>query len=283
MPSVIRLGLIGAGIQQSAAPALHKHEAAEHGIACTYELIDLDVLGVDATALPGLLSDAEARGFRGVNITHPCKQAAISCLDDLSEEAKILNAVNTVVFADGKRFGHNTDWWGFAQAFRRNLSDAPSGAIVQLGAGGAGSAVAYALLTLGAGQLTIFDLDADRAASLAGNLKRHFPAANITAGANVIESLSAADGLVNATPVGMAKYRGTPVPERCIRHDLWVADIVYVPLDTALLKAARAAGCKTMGGGDMAIYQAVEAFRLFHGVMADSDRMRRLFAQLAKT
>jgi shikimate dehydrogenase len=72
------------------------------------------------------------------------------------------------------------------------------------------------------------------------------------------------------------------VPEECLRHDLWVADIVYVPLDTALLKAAREAGSRTMGGGDMAVYQAVEAFRLFHGVMADSDRMRRHFAQVAK-
>src|SRR6478672_7267837 len=170
MSSVVRLGLIGAGIQQSAAPALHRCEAAEHGIACTYELIDLDVLGVDATALPGLLSDAEARGFRGLNITHPCKQAVISHLNELSGEANFLNAVNTVVFDHGKRVGHNTDWWGFAQAFRRNLSEAALGTIVQMGAGGAGSAVVYALLTLGVRALTIFDLDAERAALLADRL-----------------------------------------------------------------------------------------------------------------
>jgi shikimate dehydrogenase len=283
MSSVMRLGLIGAGIQQSASPALHMHEAAEHGFACIYELIDLDVLDADVTGLPRLLSNAEAQGFRGLNITHPCKQAVISYLDDLSPEAQVVNAVNTVVFEDGKRTGHNTDWWGFAEAFRRNLSDAPRRAVVQMGAGGGGSAVAYALLTLGVRELTIFDSTVDRAASLATRLKRPFPDANISACVNLIESLRPADGLVNATPVGMAKYKGIPVPEQCLRHDLWVADIVYVPLDTTLLQAAREAGCKTMGGGDMAIYQAVEAFRLFNGVTADSDRMRRHFAQLAKT
>ena len=283
MSSVIRLGLIGAAIQQSATPALHMREATEHGLACIYELIDLDVLALDVTGLPGLLSEAEARGFRGLNITHPCKQAVISCLDELSPEAQIINAVNTVVFEDGKRVGHNTDWWGFAEAFRRNLSGAPRRAIVQIGAGGGGSAVAYALLTLGVRELTIFDLGIEPAASLATRLKRRFPYANISVGVNVIESLRAADGLVNATPIGMAKYPGIPVPQQCLRRDLWVADIVYVPLDTALLRTAREAGCKTMDGGDMAISQAVEAFRLFNGVTADSDRMRRHFAQVAKT
>jgi shikimate dehydrogenase len=139
------------------------------------------------------------------------------------------------------------------------------------------------LLSRGVRELTIFDLAVDRAASLATRLKRRFPDANISAGVNLIESLRIADGLVNASSVGMAKYPGIPVPEQCLRHDLWVADIVYVPLNTALLQAAREAGCNTMGGGDMAIYQAVEAFRLFNGVTADSDRMRRHFAQLAKT
>jgi shikimate dehydrogenase len=281
MSSVIRLGLIGAGIQQSASPALHMREAAEQGFVCTYELIDLDVLDVDVTELPSLLSSAQAQGFRGVNITHPCKQAVISYLDDLSPEARALNAVNTVVFENGKRMGHNTDWWGFTEAFRRNLPNAARRAVVQMGAGGGGSAIAYALLKLGVRALTIFDLAADRAVSLASAFKEGFPDANISGGVNLLEALRAADGLVNATPVGMTKYKGVPVPEQYLRRDLWVADIVYVPLDTPLLQAAREAGCNTMGGGDMAIYQAVEAFRLFNGVTANSDRMRRHFAQLA--
>src|SRR5712672_2480908 len=103
MPSVVRQGLVGAGIQKSASPALHMREAQEHGLACTYELIDLDVLDLDVTGLPDLLSNAEAQGFRGLNITHPCKQAVISYLDELSPEAQIINAANTVILANGKR------------------------------------------------------------------------------------------------------------------------------------------------------------------------------------
>lgn len=278
----MRLGLIGAGIQQSATPAMHMREAAEHGLTCTYELIDLDVLNIDASALPALLSRVEARGFRGLNITHPCKQAVISYLNELSPEAQILSAVNTVVFENGKRIGHNTDCCAFADAFRHNLFNAPKKAVVLIGAGGGGSAVAYALLTLGVRALTIFDLAADRAASLAANLQPHFPGASISTGGGLHESLRAADGLVNATPVGMAKYPGIPVPEECLRPDLWVADIVYFPLDTMLLRAARHNWCRTMGGGDMAVYQAVEAFRLFTGLTADAGRMRRHFVQLAK-
>jgi shikimate dehydrogenase len=283
MSSVTRLGLIGAGIQQSATPALHMREAAEHGLTCIYELIDLDVLDVGASELPSLISNAEAQGFRGLNITHPCKQDVISILDELSPEARAVNAVNTVVFESAKRVGHNTDWWGFAAAFRRNLSDVPRNAVVQMGAGGGGSAVAYALLILGVRALTIFDLVVDRAASLATSLKPLFPDANISAGADLVASVGAADGLVNTTPVGMTKYPGVPVPLQCLRPDLWVTDIIYFPQDTALLQAARAAGCKTMGGSDMAVYQAVEAFRLFNGIIADENRMRRHFAQLAKT
>jgi len=282
VPSIIRLGLIGAGIQQSATPLLHMREAAEHGIECVYELLDLDILKLGVPGLAGLVSAAEARDFRGLNITHPCKQEVISCLDELSPEAQVLNAVNTVVFDRGKRVGHNTDWWGFTEAFRRNLPDVSRRAVVQMGAGGGGSAVAYGLLKLGVRELTIFDLAADRAVLLAASLQPHFPDAIIAAGVDVTESLRAADGLVNATPVGMAKYPGVPVPEQCLRHDLWAADIVYFPLETALLRVAREAECKTMAGGDMAVFQAVDAFCLFNGITPDAERMRRHFAEITK-
>lgn len=283
MPSITRLGLIGAGIQQSATPLLHMREAAEHGFECIYELIDLDVLNIGVSALAGLVCAAETRDFRGLNITHPCKQAVISCLDELSPEAQVLNAVNTVVFDRGKRIGHNTDWCGFAEAFRRNLSDASRRAVVQMGAGGGGSAVAYGLLRLGVCELTIFDVEANRALLLAARLQPHFPGTVVAAGFDVIESLRVADGLVNATPVGMVKYPGIPVPANLLRHDLWVADIVYFPLETALLRAARQAACETMGGGDMAVFQAVAAFRLFNGITPDSERMRRHFAWITNT
>src|SRR5215468_6643800 len=116
-------GLIGAGIQASRTPAMHEREGDEQGMRYLYRLIDLEKLGVGAEALPELLSAAERMGFAGLNITHPCKQAVIPLLDELSPDASALGAVNTVVLKDGRRISHNTDWWGFAESFRRGLPD----------------------------------------------------------------------------------------------------------------------------------------------------------------
>jgi shikimate dehydrogenase len=278
MSSVTRLGLIGAAIQQSASPALHMREAAEHGLACIYELINLDVLDADVTALPSLLSNAEARGFRGLNITHPCKQAVISYLTILHPRRGSSMRLTPLFSRTENASGTTRTGGGLLRLSGVIVSRFPESGCPD---GRRRRRSAAHTPCLGVRGLTIFDL-ADRAASLATRLKPCFPDADISAGVNVIESLRAADGLVNATPVGMAKYQGIPVPQQCLRRDLWVADIVYVPLVTSLLHAAREAGCKTMGGGDMAIYQAVEAFRLFNGVTADSDRMRQHFAKVAK-
>ena len=148
-PGVL-VGLIGAGIQASRTPAMHEQEGREQGLRYVYRLIDLQQLNLDVEALPELLLAAERMGFDGLNITHPCKQAVIPLLHELSGDARALGAVNTVVLRAGRRVGHNTDWWGFAESFRRGLPDARRGRVVQLGAGGAGSAVAHAALTLGA-------------------------------------------------------------------------------------------------------------------------------------
>lgn len=274
------LGLIGAGIQASRAPALHEQEAAEQGLRCIYKLIDLDVLRLGADALPELLTAAERMGFAGLNITHPCKQAVIQHLHDLSPDARALNAVNTVVLRDGRRIGHNTDWYGFAESFRRGLPDVRLRRVVQVGAGGAGSAVAHAALTLGIAQLTIIDIDSDRAGVVAAGLCRRFGEGRAVPGMDAAAALLDADGLINATPIGMANYPGLPVPQESLRPDLWIAEIVYFPLETELLRVARASGCRTLNGGGMAVMQAVEAFRLFTGIAPDAERMLRHFATM---
>ena len=148
------IGLIGAGIQASRSPALHEAEGAAQGVRYLYKLIDLEVLGLGAEALPELLTAAERMGFAGLNITHPCKQAVLPLLHELSPDARALGAVNTVVLRDGRRIGHNTDWFGFAESFRRGLPDVARDRVVQIGAGGAGSAVAHAALTVGVRHLT---------------------------------------------------------------------------------------------------------------------------------
>lgn len=278
-PAVL-VGLIGAGIQASRTPPMHEKEGAEQGLRYVYRLIDLQVLQLGADALPELLLAAERMGFAGLNITHPCKQAVIPLLDDLSEDARALGAVNTVVLRDGRRVGHNTDWYGFAESLRRNLPDVPRERVMQLGAGGAGSAVAHAMLTLGAGQLTLFDTDHARAGQVAADLSARFGASRARATRDLAAALADADGLVNTTPVGMAKYPGLPLPAELLRPALWVAEIVYFPMETELLRQARALGCRTLDGGGMAVFQAVEAFRLFSGIIPDAERMLRHFKSM---
>ena len=187
------------------------------------------------------LTEAEQSGFAGLNVTFPCKQAVMAHLDELSPDARAVGAVNTVVFRNGRRVGHNTDWTGFFESFRRGLGDAGRDRVVQFGAGGAGAAVAHALLTLDTGQVAIVDTDTARAQDLAGALCARFGAGRAVAAEHPADAVAAADGLVNTTPVGMAKFPGMVVAENWLRRELWVADIVYFPLETELLRVAQKA------------------------------------------
>ncbi len=273
------VGLIGAGIQQSLTPAMQEEEARQHGLRLHYQLIDLDRTPGSLAQLPALLTAARIMGFAGLNVTYPCKQAVLPLLDELSPEARAMGAVNTVVNRGGRLVGHNTDGSGWAWGFRRALPDADLRCVVLLGAGGAGSAIAHAVLSLGAAQLRIVDTDAARAQGLADALNaRHGGRAQALA--DVAQALEGAAGLVHATPTGMAKLPGLPLPAALLTPALWVSEVVYFPIDTELLQAARAAGCRTVDGGAMAVGQAVGAFELFTGLKADAARMERHFHRL---
>jgi shikimate dehydrogenase len=272
--NAILIGLIGAGIAPSRSPALHMREGAAQGLAYIYRRIDLDVLGLGVEALPDLLTAARRFAFTGLNVTHPCKQAIIPLLDELSPDARAVGAVNTVVFApDGHTVGHNTDWSGFAESFRREIPDVRRDRVMLIGAGGAGAAVAHALVTLGAGVLAVTDADAACAKQLVTDLCARFGAGRAVAARNHADVVEACDGIVNATPIGMAAHPGMPVAGDLLRPDMWIADVVYFPIETAFLRAARERGCRTMSGGGMAVFQAVGAFRLFTGREPDAERM----------
>lgn len=276
----ILAGLIGRGIQASRTPALHEHEGDAQSLRYLYRLIDADQLGLEDSALPDLLEAAQRTGFTGLNITFPFKQAILPLLDELSDEARGIGAVNTVVFKDGKRIGHNTDCLGFAEGFRRGLGDVDKRLVVQMGAGGAGAAVAHALLAEGVNQLVLFEVDVARGQALVDNLNQRFGAGRAALGGDLAATLADADGLVNTTPVGMAKLPGTPLPVELLHARLWVAEIIYFPLETALLRHARALGCRTLDGGSMAVFQAVKAFELISGNVADASRMQAHFASM---
>jgi shikimate dehydrogenase len=266
-------GLIGKGIQHSMTPAMQEQEAREHGIRLHYQLIDLAEPAARGQDLGQLLQALRAIGFAGFNVTFPYKQAIMPLLDGLSEEARQIGAVNTVVNTGGRLVGHNTDSSGWAWGFRRALPDADLSRVVLLGAGGAGSAVADAALRMGVGHLTVVDIDAARIDALASRLNEQHGAGRVGASTDVAAALEGATGLIHATPTGMVSVPGLPLPEDLLRPSLWVSEIVYFPLETELLKAARARGCATADGGGMAVGQAVDAFRLFTGLEPDAGRI----------
>jgi shikimate dehydrogenase len=274
---IFRSGLLGRAILASRSAWLHEQEARAQGLALTYELFDFDARGLADAALPAMIATLRDSGYDGFNVTYPFKQAIIPLLDELADSATLVGAVNTVAIRNGRMTGHNTDLSGFRDSVRDGLAGATLDRVLQLGAGGAGSAVATALLSLGAKVLHIVDVDAARAASLVEALRARFPDRIISAAQATPEVAREVDGVVNATPVGMSAYPGTPLDVALLRPRVWVADIVYFPLETALLRAAREKGCRVLNGTGMVIGQAAVAFEIITGHKADARRMRESF------
>jgi shikimate dehydrogenase len=277
----VRCGLIGAGISMSLSPPLHQAEGRHHDLEVTYTLIDVDTIAAEVS-LADLLIKAQNEGYVGLNITHPYKQAILTELDELSPHARAVGAVNTVVFHDGRRIGHNTDAYGFAEAFRRDLPGERRERVVQIGAGGAGAACAHAQLADGVGHLTIIEPDERRRADLAATLAASFGQDRITHAPpdGLADAVATADGIVNASPVGMRAHPGLPLPADLLRAGLWVFDVIYMPLPTALVTAARERGLRATGGAGMCVFQAAGAFELFTGRQPDTERMLAHLRQL---
>lgn len=272
------VGLIGTNIGKSLSPFLHEDAFAAAGVIGHYHLMDVSVLR--GRRLEDLLAAARAAGFAGVNVTQPFKEAVIPLLDAVAVEAREIGAVNTVVFdRNGGTTGHNTDCSGFRQAFIEALGEhaARDQAVLLLGSGGAGRAVAFALMSLGVATLKVFDQDAVRATGLCADLVARFGAGRCEAVSDPEAAAASVAGIVNATPVGMAGNPGVPLPLHLVRPTQFVADVIYTPIDTELVLAARGKGCRTMNGGGMCVHQAVDAFRHFTGWTPDVDRMRRRF------
>jgi shikimate dehydrogenase len=282
-PPSLLCGLIGAGIQGSLSPALQEEEARHHGIRLHYQLIDLQSSSRGPEVLPVLIEAARIMRFDGLNITYPCKQLVIPLLDELSEEAEAIGAVNTVVRRGHRLVGHNTDGSGWTWGFRRALPGAELSRVVLIGAGGAGSACADAVLRLGAASLVIVDKDAPRATALAARLNGHFDGSRASATRDLRTALTRASGLIHATPTGMSTTPGLPLPAELLRPTMWVSDVVHVPLETPLLKLARRIGCATADGGHMNVGQALRGFTLFTGREPDAARMDAHFRWLVSS
>lgn len=276
------VGLIGDGVLPSLTPPMHEAEGDAHGLRYLYRPLDLAVLGRRPDELAAIIAEGRALGFSAFNVTHPCKRGVLSALDEVDPVAEAVGAVNTVLIIDGALVGHNTDVTGFASALAAGLPGAGLGSVVLIGAGGAGAAVAHALLGAGVERLSIVDVLPASAARLAAGTAAAFPAARVAVAApdDLAALLADADGLVNASFVGMHSHPGIPVDAGLLHPGLWVADIVYRPVVTELVAAARAAGCRVLDGGQMAVGQAADAFRLITGSEPDRARMHAHFLDL---
>ena len=272
------LGLIGANIMGSLSPALFADAFEAAGIDGFYHLMDVNHL--PGRQLPQLLEAIKTAGFSGANITYPFKQDILALLDVVDPEAEQIGAVNTVTFApDGRTMGYNFDRLGWRRSFeeRFGTGSAEGATVVQVGAGGAGRAVSFALMDLGIAQLVLHDRDAARANALCCDLVTHFGASRCRVARDLEDEIGAAAGVVNATQTGMRGFPGNPVPVSALKSSHWAADVIYTPVDTEFIKAAAAKGARVMSGGGMCVHQAVEAFHLFTGKTPNLGRLHRTF------
>jgi len=273
------IGLIGANIQGSMSPALFADAFAAAGIDGYYHLLDADRLA--ERRLPQLLGAVKTAGFAGVNVTYPFKQDIIPLLDAVDPEASQVGAVNTVSIApDGRTTGYNFDRRGWRNSFLEVLGpDSAEGkTVVQVGAGGAGRAVAFALMDLGVADLILHDLDRARADALKSQLASQYGTSRCRIVGSLEQDIARADGIVNATQVGMRGFPGCPVPVAAINARHWAADVIYTPIQTAFLSAAAGKGARALNGGGMCVHQAVAAFQCLTGVTPDVARLHRTFA-----
>ncbi|MBG6120230.1 MULTISPECIES: shikimate dehydrogenase [unclassified Sphingobium] len=273
-------GLIGHGIGASLSPKIHEAEAKNCGFDLEYRLYDLPV---DASKqdLSRLLAEIEGYGTLGVNVTHPFKRTIMEFLDEVSQDAQAIGAVNTIAFRNGRRIGYNTDWSGFLDSLRRDLPGVDTTCVSQVGAGGAGSATAFGLLQGGVRTLYINDVNAKLAGQLVAQLQRLFPDRIIEPVSDANTMLANVSGIVQATPVGMTGHEGMPISPDFLKPEHWLIDIIYHPRETLLLREARERGCQTMNGLGMVVAQAALAFEIITGHVPDVDRMRSHLRSIA--
>ena len=271
-PGAYLVGLIGAGIGTSLSPALHEHEASASASLRLPRARPRRARG-RAAGIGDLLEQAREAGFDGLNVTHPCKQLVLEHLDELTDEAAALGAVNTVVLRDGRAIGDNTDGTGFAESFRRGLPGAALSRALLIGAGGAGAAVAHALLGLGCERLEVLDTDRERAGRLVAALVRRFGTERASVAEALEPALGHVDGVVNATPTGMVGHGGTPAPKHLLRAGCGSPTSSTGRWRPSCCAPRAPRGCRTLDGGGMVVLQAAGSFERFTGAKPDRERM----------
>ena len=277
-------GLFGSPVGHSGSPVMYNYTFARLGINAAYLAFDVQI-----DQLTAVIQAVRTLNFGGFNVTMPCKTAIAQYLDELSPAAKLIGAVNTVVVKDGKLIGNNTDGVGFVHNLRENGVDITGKKIVLLGAGGAATAIACQTALDGAAEIAIFNRKDEFFANAehtvekitAADLKCKVSVTDLADDAALKAAIAQADILVNATKVGMKPLDGQSlIKKEYLRPELVVADTVYNPKETQMIKDAQEAGCKAaVGGIGMLLWQGVAAFKLFTGKdMPHEEVFEKFFA-----
>jgi shikimate dehydrogenase len=270
--AALRTGLIGAHIGGSRFAAALRIMCADAGIDLAFEAIDTaDLAAFDFDAK---VADLRAAGWTGVSVTHPHKIDAARFAG--AGMTGGLHAANTLVFGDTVR-GYNTDYSGFLGAWKHIMGAETPGRVAMAGAGGVARAIAPALRELGAEAITVWDVAPDRARALADHLGAPVMTVAPDAAADAVRR---ADGLVNATAMGMVHAPGSAIDAAWIGGQRWAFDAVYTPTDTAFLTAADRAGLRTISGFDFFCHMALGAFAAYTGIRPDPDRTLAKLAAL---
>jgi shikimate dehydrogenase len=273
-------GIIGYPVAHSLSPLMQTFAFRHYHLDCLYVPFPVAPQHL-ATAVAG----AVALGVCGFNVTIPHKEAILGQLDEVSAEAQFIGAVNTVRIHAGRTIGYNTDGEGFLQPLRALSLAFAETSVCVLGAGGAARAITMALLQSGCPALVVANRTYKRAACLVAALQERFPRAQVRAVpfAQAARVASQSALVVNATAVGVHGEGETLLPDTCFRTGQIVYDIVYRPLDTPLLQAARRCGATVVPGIDMLIGQGAEAFRLWTGRAFPVAAVRRVLQPFLQT
>ena len=276
------LALIGSPVGHSGSPAMYNYCFEKLGMDMVYVAFDVGLDGL-GSAMAGI----KTLGFKGINITMPCKSAVLDYLDEVSEAARIMGACNVAVNENGRWHGHNTDGIGFVENLKVNGIDVSGKSITLLGCGGAGTAIAVQCALSGAKKLHIFnknDAFFEKTKQTAEKISGAVAGCTATAGdlddeAAVSAAIAESDILVNASRAGMMPEPDTMALSSTapLRPGLIVCDTVYNPKETKLLRLAREAGCQTVGGTGMLLYQGVAAFKLFTGEDMPTEEVKERF------
>lgn len=276
MSQTVKLGLLGNNLGRSRAKNLHELLGELYNLKVSYEPMDL-IDRPDLVSIGQELQRCRGLGFRGVNVTHPYKRDALNFVTTMQHFPKGLASVNTVLFKEQEMLADNTDYSGCCRSFEQLFNNQFSpGRVLMLGAGGVGVAIAYALKKAAVDELVIFDTQESLSQSLVDQLKGGHTSVRL-AEPDLLMEMKCADGLVNATPVGMFQYPGNPFPSEGIENQLWAFDAVYTPENTEFLNQCRAKDIRTLSGFYLFLYQGLDAFKHFTGIDADAARIETAF------